>query len=295
MKYRGLKRSFADFKRHPWLHMVSISTITISLVIVGIFFLLHRNFEAISEKTNPAITGTVYLKEELNDYQLKRLKEKIYGLENVKTVTFKSKKTVVEELQGFLGSSGSEMVPGSELFPDVLEITVAKETSTQGMGILKTMIGQLPEVSEVDFSDDWLAQYKKVRQLLTVAGFVLMLVIVIACSFMIANFMGMRHQARKNEIEIVNLMGANKNFILTPFLWEGVIEGLTSGVFAIILLLIGKSFLNTLIQVHWSAVFGSSPLVFLSFWQILAVFAVGLSTALVGGVTVFLRFQGETN
>ncbi len=291
MKYRGLKRSLADFKLHPWLHLVSISTITISLVIVGIFFLLYSNFEHLSEKTNPAITGTVYLKEELNESQLKSLKEKIMSLENVRFVAFKPKKKVVEELQGFLGSSGNEMVPGIELFPDVVEITVAKETTSQSITVLKSVIGQMPEISEVDFSDDWLAQYKKVRQLMTIAGLILMCVIVVACSFMIANFMGMRHQARKNEIEIVNLMGANRSFILTPFLWEGMVEGFTSSLMALVLLLVGKSFLNTLIQVHWSHILGNTSLIFLTAGQIAAVIAVGFITALFGGFTVFLRFQ----
>lgn len=290
---RSLKRSFTDFKRHPWLHFVSISTITISLVIVGIFFLLYTNFENLSEKTNPAITGTVYLKEELNEQQMKKVKEKILSFENVRAVAFKPKKKVVEELQGFLGSSGSEMVPGIELFPDVFEISVSKETTSQGIAVLKGIIGQLPEISEVDFSDDWLAQYKKVRQLLTIAGFVLMFVIVVACSFMIANFMGMRHQSRKNEIEIVGLIGANRNFILTPFLWEGVIEGIVSSSLALILLVLGKAFLNTLIQVHWSSLFGNTGLVFLSMGQGITIVFLGLVTALFGGFTVFLRFQSE--
>ena len=62
MLNRGLRRSITDFRRHPWLHLISISTIAVALLILGTFFLCYRNFEALAEKTSPQVTGTVYLK-----------------------------------------------------------------------------------------------------------------------------------------------------------------------------------------------------------------------------------------
>ncbi|MFM8314902.1 MAG: permease-like cell division protein FtsX, partial [Deltaproteobacteria bacterium] len=89
---------------------------------MGSFLLGYRNFESIAEKTNPHMTGTVYLKEGLSDAQIGLLKENILSQENVLRATFKSKRKVADELQVFLGSTGTEILPGSELFPDLIEI-----------------------------------------------------------------------------------------------------------------------------------------------------------------------------
>jgi cell division transport system permease protein len=288
---RGLRRSLSDFKIHPWLHLASIGTIAISLVILGIFFLCYRNFEYISEKASPTLTGTVYLKDALIDSEISRVKEKILSLENVKKVTFKPKRTVVDELQVFLGATGAESLPGSELFPDVLEVELKKETSSNSIATLKSV---LTRYSEVDFSEDWLVQYKKVRQFLKIFGFVLLIGILFGCGFVIANFMGMRHQSRKNEIEIVNLMGAHRNFILTPFVWEGLIEGICGTLVALVFLVIVKAVVSTAAISNWSSFLGVKELLYLSFGQVLILLIVGIATALVGGITVFLRFQENT-
>ncbi|MSP18023.1 MAG: ABC transporter permease [Bdellovibrionales bacterium] len=293
-KYKGLRYSFSDFKRQPWLHIVSISTITIALVIIGGFFLCYRNFEKLAEKTSPQITGTAYLKEALTTPQIQALRERILSLENVQRVSFKSKDNVVEELQSFLGSAGSISLPGSELFPDIIEMEVKKETSPEKIQIIKGIVTRFPEVAEVDFSDDWLSQYKKISQIIKLVGLIIMGFVIVGCSFLIANFMGMRHQSRRNEIEIVNLIGADRNFILAPYIWEGIIEGISGATVALALLLFIKLFLSSLISGHWSTFLGVHTWSYLSVTQVMAVYVIGVTMALLGGVTVFLRFQEDT-
>ncbi|MFM8314477.1 MAG: cell division protein FtsX [Deltaproteobacteria bacterium] len=292
-KYKGFRYSFSDFKRQPWLHFVSIMTICVALVIIGGFFLCFRNFEKLAEKTSPQITGTAYLREEVSTSQIDPLRDRILGLENVQKVTFKSKNNVVEELQTFLGSAGSPNLPGSELFPDVLELEVKKDISAEKIGILKGIISRFPEVAEVDFSDDWLAQYKKISQVIKIVGLIVMGLMIVGCSFLIANFMGMRHQSRRNEIEIVNLIGADRNFIITPYIWEGIIEGILGSTLAVVVLLVIKIFLANLISTQWSAFFGIPSWSFISLGQILVIYMIGITMALIGGVTVFLRFQED--
>ena len=187
MRNRGLRRSFADFRRHPWLHFVSISTISVALLLLGVFFLCYRNFETIADKTKSQNVGTVYLKEGLAPVTVDRLKEQILSLPGVRKTTFKTKHSVMEDLQSFLGAATSENLPGSELFPDVIEVEIKKEATSEELTDLKVMIAKVPEVSDVDFSDDWLAQFKKIRHLFNIFGLILTGGIVVGCGFIIAN------------------------------------------------------------------------------------------------------------
>ena len=70
----GLKRSLVDFKRHPWLHFMSISTIAIALIIVGVFFLGYENYQNASEKNQSHMVGTVYLSSEMSNRIFFKLK-----------------------------------------------------------------------------------------------------------------------------------------------------------------------------------------------------------------------------
>jgi len=286
---RPLKKTLKSFKRQPLLHLASIATISVSCLIMGAFFLGYRNFENIAEKTNPHMTGTVYLKEGLSENQIALLRENILSQENVLKATFKSKRKVADELQVFLGATGSEVLPGSELFPDLIEIELNPDTQSQEIASLKSVLSKESQISEVDFSEDWLTQYKKVRGILTSLGWFLISALVIGCGFIIANFMGMRHQARKEEMEIVQLIGAETSFVLAPFLWEGIIEGILGAGFSITLLLAVKWLMGDFLANNWGSVLGVSSWMFLSVGQCLLLLFVGITMALVGSIAVFLR------
>lgn len=289
---RALRRSLSDFRRHPWLHAVSVSTIVVALLVLGAFMVCFRNLEYLADRTSPQVTGTVYLKESPTPEALKELKERFLGLERVRKVTYKAKAAVMEELHGFLGSTGGGTgLPGGELFPDVIEIELEPNAPASHFKALTEIVGRYPEVSEVDFSEDWLAQYKKVRSFIGAFGFFLMAVVVLGCGFITANFMGVRYQSRRDEIDIVRLIGATRSFVLKPFLLEGAIEGMVGAVLALILLAIGSTLLSTAFSVQWGALLGVKGWLFLSVGQVALVMLLGVAIACLGTVTVFLRFK----
>src|SRR5262245_41095504 len=114
--YRGLRRSLGDFGRHPWLHFFSIATISVALIILGAFYLFYRNLEVLAERTSPAITGTLYLKEGLTPTQTDEILKSVLAQSKVKKAVFKSKDVVFEELQSFLGGTMHQPLTGGELF-----------------------------------------------------------------------------------------------------------------------------------------------------------------------------------
>ncbi len=291
MGYRGIKRSFIDFQRHPWLHLISVVTIAAALVILGAFFLGYRNLESIADKAKSQITGTVYLKDGLTEAQLTPLKERILSLGMVKGVVFKAKHSVMEELSTFLGSGVGDSLPGNEIFPDILEVEVRREASTSDASDVKTIISKMPEVADVDFSEDWMAQFKRIRNMFQIFGLCLTSAVLIGCGFIIANFMGMRHQARKNEIDIIRLHGASQGFVMAPFLWEGFFEGIVGSIIALVLLYVGKVFLGALVSSQWASLLGVHTFLYLSVGQLFAVVGLGIAMAFFGSFTVFLRFQ----
>ena len=85
-------------------------------------------------------------------------------------------------------------------------------------------------------------QYKKLRRAAQAIGLLVLVVLVIGCGFITANFMGIRHQSRQDEIQIARMLGAQRGFILAPFVWEGIIEGILGAMAALFLLYVGNVF-----------------------------------------------------
>lgn len=291
---RSLKKTWKSFKRQPLMHIASMATISVSCLILGSFLLGYRNFEKIAEQTKANITGTVYLREGLNESQLAELRERLLSQEHVSKVTFKSKRKVADELQVFLGTSGAEALPGSELFPDLMEIELDGDSSSQVVGGLTAILAKDSDITEVDFSEDWLAQYKKVHGFLTSIGWILIGGLVLGCGFIIANFMGIRHQSRKEEMEIIQLIGAERGFVLAPFLWEGILEGVFGAGISLVFLLGLKWVLGDLLARDWSSMVGISSWAFLSIAQSLLLVFLGITMALMGSLTVFFRTSEQT-
>lgn len=291
MNTRALKRFARDYRRHPWLHFVSTITITGALFVLGIFFVCFHNLDHLASKTNPRITGTAYLAEGLTSEKVDEVYESIVLSEGVHRATFKDKKQVLSELDAVLGSASLGAVPGGELFPDVIEIELKESTMPFQVEALKTALAQRSEVTEIDFSDGWLQQYHKLRNLLQVFGIALLVGMMIACSMIIANFMGMRHQARREEMDIVRLMGAQRSFILWPFLWEGVLEGGMGAILSLAGLYATTLALSHYATVQWASLLEGRHLVFMSPIQSVVFCSLGILMALGGSLTVFFRFQ----
>ncbi len=288
---RGLRRIGLDFRRHPWLHLVSTSTITVAMVILGVFLICYRNFERLAESTNPNTTGTLYLRENLSAGQIQSLKDRILSLEAVQRVTFKAKDTVLQELSLFLGAPEGAAIPAGELFPDILELEMRKDAPSTAVSVVKATLAQFSEVAEADFSEDWLLQYKNIRGLLRSIGIILVAGIVCGCAFLIANFMGMRHQHRKAEIDIVRLIGGSQKFVMSPFLWEGLIEGVLGTVSALIVLLFLRSGVTAWGARNWANALGFKDWLFLSPGQLVGFVTLGICMAFLGSIGVFLRFR----
>jgi cell division transport system permease protein len=286
---RSLKRSLSDFSRHPWLHLVSVATITVALLMVGVFLVCRTNLEQLADQTKNLTTGTVYLKENLEGAKVPQIREKILAIPGVKDVTFKSKAAVMEELQVFLNVSAPS--GPQEIFPDILEVELKPQLSPQQMTDLKIMITQIAGVGEIDFSDEWISKFQKIRNILGWAGILLGFGVIVGSGFIIANFMGMRHQARKSEIEIVQLHGAQRAFVMTPFLVEGFFEGIIGALLSLIVLAVMTWLISAWISVQWSSLVGIKQLSYLSLPQMGLVLLMGIAMAFFGSVAVYLRFQ----
>jgi len=103
--------------------------------------------------------------------------------------------------------------------------------------------------------------------------------------------MGLRHQARKEEISVVRLFGGTQPFVVGPFILEGVLEGLIGAVVALITLGLMQTGIAALVKVRWSSVLGIEQWLFLSAGQTMMLFLLGVGMASFGSLSVFIKMR----
>lgn len=291
---RSFRRVLSDVRRHPWLHVLSILTVTAALVVLGLFFLCHRNFVAVAKRSVDRSVGLVYLKPGVAPVERDAVEARLRAMAEVRQVRFKNGGTVQAELAQVLGDREAAVDPQTAaFFPELFELELAPGLAATQVEEIRKRIAAIASVEEVDLSEQWAVQYQKARSFLDLLGVLFVLVVGVGCALVIANFMGLRHQARKEEISVVQLFGGTQPFVVGPFILEGVLEGVLGAIVALVTLGVVQSGLSALVKVRWSTVLGLEQWLFLSPSQTALLVTLGVGMATFGSLSVFLKLRSH--
>lgn len=180
---------------------------------------------------------------------------------------------------------------GVNPFPPSIEAILKNDgfSSSEVNGFLAEM-KKKPEIEDAQFNQNWVERMHSLSRLVSAVGFFFGGILLLASFFIISNVIRLNVFARKDEIEILRLVGATNQFIRCPFLLEGTLLGILGGFFSLVLLLplievfplyVGSSLgvFNELIQFRY-----------LSLRQILLILFSGAFIGFVGSLTSLSRF-----
>jgi len=245
MKFRTLRHSFKEalrsIKRNGLMSIVSITTVMVSLLILGILILLVSNVNFMADNLEKKLEISVYLEDNLSDAQLRLLKMDIEKIAGVKSVKFVSKEEGLENFKAQIGDNGEifSLLEKNPL-PDTFEI---KTDQPEMIKSISEKIAKLDGVSEVEYGREVVEKLLKVTNAIQKIGAILIIALVIATVFLISNTIKLTVFARRKEIHIMKLVGATNWFIRWPFIFEGMILGFIGAMLASLILLEGYQLL----------------------------------------------------
>lgn len=206
---------------------VSIVTIGIALVLVGGFLVITTNMRTLLERAEAGLALTAYLED---DADLAAIAAQVDDLEGVASVEAVSKQDAIERLRSRPGSAA--LLEGIEGNPLPASLVV-RFTDPAFLEHLAARIEALPGVQEIGTGQRWMASYARALELVRIFGLGLGAVLAFATLLIVANTIRLAVYARRDELEILALVGASRSFRRVPFLLEGIAQGTAGGALAL--------------------------------------------------------------
>ena len=224
-----------SLKRNNWMSIASVSTVAVSLLILGMFLIIVLNLNNMASHLESQVEISVYLEDGMNDQKTKDLGEKLKAMSAVESVTFVSKEKAMERFKQRLGDQQNLL----EALEDTNPLPNAFEVRTKQPELVKATadnIGKIEGVESAKFGQDVIEQLFELTKMIRIFGVVIIGFLTLATIFIISNTIRLTVFARRREIGIMKYVGATDWFIRWPFLMEGMLLGFLGSLIATIIL-----------------------------------------------------------
>jgi cell division transport system permease protein len=224
-----------DLRRAGRVAVSAIVLITLSLAALGGFWLLSSNLDRAVARWRERVRIIVYLKREPAAGEVPALVERVQSVPGVASVLYIGKAEALRSLKEVLGKDASvvSQLPSNPL-PASLEITPAAPAATpDGARALLERLSSLPEAEEIAGSVDWVERLSQWQRLLTTIGLGIGAVLGVAAILTVTTATTLILHARRQETEIMRLVGASEMTIRLPLLLQGMLQGLVGAMLAL--------------------------------------------------------------
>lgn len=235
---QAARTTASNIKSNSQVFWVSIFTIAVALSILGLFLIIFVNLNSFLATWSKQVQLIVYLDDHIPSKQLNLLKKLILKNPDVESVTYitreeawKKFKNTFSRKSSFLSDLEFNPLPGSyniKIKPSPDRLAKIRQFA----GVLKDKNG----VESVEYGEKWIGAFEKfmifIRVFLLAVGGILSLGLI----FIISNTIKLSFYSRKDETELMLLIGATHRFVRVPFLIEGVLQGLLGAMIGLTLI-----------------------------------------------------------
>jgi cell division transport system permease protein len=237
----ALKKAWASLWRGRGSTAFAIVAIALAMTVLGTLLLLTSNAEQLVSQWTAAAEFSVYLRDDATSEQRGAIESAIDDSGVAAGRDYVSKPQALSRFRRDFTelaslTSGFDDNP----FPASIEVRILPEAEQDGRAeALVRKVAALPGVADVRYDREWLARLASGLDAVRGAGLALALLMAVAAALTVAAVVRLGLHARRDEIEIMNLVGSPMTFIRGPFVAEGLLQGGIGALLALVLLWLG--------------------------------------------------------
>lgn len=211
----------------------SISVLTACLLLIGVSVMILVNIQNLVKDVENQNVVVAFVKEGITDEEVAKVGTDLQAIPDVTAVEFVSKEAGYEEQLREFGVD-------EHLFDDVIEnpLPHSYRVSVSNLEQFQTTLAGIKAVANVESvreSQELVNQISTLQSSITSICIIIIAVLALVSMFIISNTIRITMVSRKIDIQVMKSVGATNTFICWPFMIEGVIIGLISGVLAVVL------------------------------------------------------------
>jgi cell division transport system permease protein len=229
--------------RRQWgTQLATFTVLSATFAIVVFASVWALNLQRLVAHWGESVQVAVYLHDELGDLETARLRDELLKDPRIQSVEVVTKKMAVESFKGQMASYAPDLLDDEQFatpFPASLKLRLSDQITAQER--VKTVEGlavelkKLRGVEDVSYGQSWIKSYASSVDLLVGIGVFLGMVLLAGSLLVIGNAIRAGLAARREEIEIMELIGATLDNLRRPYLVEGAAISFASILAALLL------------------------------------------------------------
>jgi cell division transport system permease protein len=222
-----IKETVISLCRSGLMSLVAIATVTITLIIMGMFLLISANLSQVTDDIVSKLEVRVFLKPNLKVEDIKLLRRKLRTIDGVKNVTFINSKVAWKTFKKDYEHLNFADYLSENPLPHSLKVNLKKSQDIKPVILYLKRFDTV--IDDIVYGGELADRVGIFRKFMFVSGWALIVLLVLASLFIIVNTIRLTVIARQEEISIMRLVGATDTFIKCPFLLEGCVIGCIGG------------------------------------------------------------------
>lgn len=247
--FRQGVHSLGEMWRTPIASLMTIAVLGLSLTLPASLYLVVKNVQQVSSGFEEASEISLFVKESMSEQETQTLVKRLALYPEVESVTFISKQQALQEFKQVSGFGQALSYLNSNPLPDV--VLVIPTSRHRQPNAAKVLLTKLESEREVDFGKldiAWLERLNALLSLLKESVITIALLLLTSVTLIIGNTIRLSIMDKKEEIQVMKLVGATNTFIHAPFLWTGIWYGVIGGLFAFICVALMMWWLSTAVS-----------------------------------------------
>ncbi len=265
--------------------LIATATIATAFVVLGGFLIVTTNMERVFSRWRDAAEFSVYLTDNATAPQRAAVDQAARDSAVVAAVEVVSKDEALRRFKenfSALAEAAGEL-PSNPL-PASIEVRLRQDADPAEVEALAGKLTQLPGVADVRYDRRWIQRLMQALGVVRGVGFALAAILVFAAALTVASVVRLALFERREEIHIMQLVGAPIAYIKGPFVVEGVIQGGAGAAVAIVILWISLLLLRSRADTWLAGAIDPASLVFLSPAMVATLLGAGMAVGSIGGL-----------
>jgi len=217
----------------------STATIALALVVLGAFLIVTSNLERLGTEWGSSADMSVYLNDAVTPAERTAIEGVLETGDIILSRVYVSKADALTRFRSTFADLASSMEGlGDNPLPASYEVRL-RTGADAAVDALVAKVRQLPGIADVRYDRQWLSRLVAAVGVIRRLGFALGILLALAAALTVANVVRLALYARRDEIDIMQLVGAPQMYIRGPFVMEGTLQGGLGAVVALVALGIG--------------------------------------------------------